>query len=311
MNKRIKRMTKLFVIVIAILLGSFGYFAFAENLFDAKMAQIKNDLEKLQKIEDDITIPNNQKEEAEISLRKSIISNIVDISLSQLDDVENKLASTTFPESEQWQDVYHYLKKLLEKDRSYYLDVQSKINESQNISLDEIKKIAKSLESEKSSNMDADLTRANNVIAQLNFEPILAIATERLNKVKNDVNRIYSNKLTQNRALKDLLDEIEKNIKEASQFSDAAKQSILVFYTSTTTTSSTQETAALIKDKILEKKISSILTESPEADTSQIKVSLSDIDSYITQNITQAYNNIKSAYEKFIKMSTSIKKLIQ
>jgi hypothetical protein len=308
---------KIFLIIIAFVLG--GVFlntrlAFANDI-DSKLSKIKSDLENLQKIEDDITIPLTKKENLEVQLRKEIILNILDVSLSQINGTRNQLASSTNPlkeeQKENWDEVYKYLIDLLDQDIFYYQDIKKEIENNTDLTVSDLKNLAKTLENTKVSKIDKDIAKANNVLAALNVKKILSIANERLEKVGNDIKKIYSNKLIKNQALKNLYNQSASKIKLASDLSQLSWEAILKTYTANTTTS-TQEFIESIKEKIIEQKINSISDNNKlQINDSELKINQDDIDSYISKNINEAYNNIKSAYEIFVNMSINLKKLIQ
>ncbi len=296
------------VLILTTLAGTKS--AFADDSINAKLSQTKDDVAKLLKIQDDMTIPTGPKQKMEIDLRREIISNVIDVAQSQLSDVQNQLSSSTLPKNDEWNNVRNYLLNILNQDSSYYDNTQSSLQDNQDMTAADLKSFARALEAMKSNNIDKDVARANNVLAAVNINSVLSVADDRLSKVGIDVNRIYSNKLTQNQALRNLYNQAAENLKNAHALNDDSSQAILNLYTSTTTTS-TDEFVATLKEKILSQKISSIEAQYPLTDTSTIRVTQDDIDSYIANTVSEAYNNIKNAYDTFINMSVNVKKYLQ
>jgi hypothetical protein len=298
-------------IISAIITGiSNAKSAFADDSINAKLSQTKNDVTKLLKIQDDMTIPAGPKQQMEIDLRREIISNVLDVAQSQLSDIQNQLSSSTLPQSDEWNNVRSYLLNTLTQDELYYRDTQSSLQNNQNMTPTDLKNLARSLEAMKSNNIDKDIARVDNVLAAVNINSVLSVADDRLSKVGIDINRIYSNKLTQNQTLETLYNQASDNLKNAHRLNDDANQAILNLYTSTTTTS-TDEFVAALKEKILIQKISSIENQYPLTDTSTIRVTQDDIDSYLANTVSEAYSNIKAAYDVFVNMSVNVKKYLQ
>ena len=283
---------------------------FADDSISDKLSQTKDDVTKLLKVQDDMTIPSGPKQKMEVDLRREIISNVIDIAQSQLSDVQNQISSSTLPEGDGWNNVQNYLLNTLSQDVSYYSDTKASLQNNQDMTPADLKNFAKSLEAMKSNNIDKDVARVNNVLAAINVNSVLSVADDRLSKVEIDINKIYSNKLTQNQTLKTLYDQASDSLKSAHQYNNDANQAILNLYTSTTTTS-TDDFIAALKDKILSQKISSIQAQYPLTDTSTIKVTQDDLDLYVANTVSEAYGSIKAAYDIFINMSVNVKKYLQ
>lgn len=311
-----KRLLVGLFVATAIITGAFGAkSAFADNSINDKLSQTKEDVAKLLKIQDDTTIPSDQKQEMEIDLRREIISNILDVSQSQLNDTQYLLSTSTLPEGDEWNNVRDYLLSALSRDDSYYNETKKSLDDSQDMTLSDLRDFAKALESMKSDTIDKDVARVNNVLAAANINNILSVADSRLTKVGSDINKIYSNKLTKNQTLKTLYSQSSENLKNAHQLDDAARQAIINIYTSTTTTSTIAFVNDL-KEKILTQKESSLETaSSPSTDSlsasSVIKVTREDFDYYVANAVAGAYNSIKTAYDIFVKMSVNVKKYLQ
>ncbi len=281
------------------------------------ISQTKDEVNQLLNLKDDTTLSTDQKQKQETDLNIKIISNVLDISLSQVSSTIQQFASTTLPQGNGWSDVGEYINNLLNNDYQYYQNAQAEFNASStSMTLDQLKLFAKDLNDKKSGQTDQDLQRINIVIAALNTPSILSIADERLSKVSLDVKKIYDRNMTKNQTLKDLYDQASKYLSNAHDYNNQALDMILNTFTASTTTS-TKDYVTSLKDKISKNKeiaanaLSDISSpDSNSSSTQDFSASQEDMDNYLANLVSNAYTGIKSAYDVFVKMSTNINKYL-
>lgn len=126
---------------------------------------------------------------------------------------------------------------------------------------------------------------------------ILEIANQRLEKIRVDVNKIYSKKMTQSPTLKNLLTQASDYLDQAQQYNDRSKELILHLY------DPQEKDLADIQNLIEEVR-------------KQLRKTKGDFSlqeegqDYIRELILLAFGKVKSSYELFLKMSTLAKQLI-
>jgi hypothetical protein len=306
------------LIASAVFMAFFGLAPIAkaqDDIIASKLAETKDDVTKLLNLKDDATLSADQKRQMEMDLNRKIISNIIDIALTQVVYVQDQLKKVSIPDSEEWRAVDGYLSDMLEQDQKYYQDIQKNFNDSANITLDDLKAFAKNLNNKKTGQIDPDIQRANLIIAELNTSDILLVTDSRLSKVSSDVSKIYSKNLTKNQALKNLYDQAAKYVSDAHSYDDQARQMIINVYTSIGSTS-TKDFVSSLKERIVKNKedaaraLSNIST-STSTSIQNFDATQGDLDSYLANLISKVYGNIKSAYETFVEMSVNINQYLR
>ncbi len=281
------------------------------------ISQTKDEVTQLLNLKDNTTLPSDQKQQQETDLNIKIISNVLNISLSQVSSTIGQFSSTTAPQGEDWTGVYAYVNNLLNNDYQYYQTAQDEFSASSTVmTLDQLKSFAKDLNDKKTNQTDEDLQRINIIIAALNTPDILSIADDRLVKVSSDVKKIYDRNMTKNQTLKDLYNQASKYLSDAHDYNNQALDMILNTFTASSTTS-TKDYVASLKDKISKSKevaanaLSDITSpDSTSSSTQNLSATPRDIDNYLANLVSNAYTNIKSAYDVFVKMSTNINKYL-
>lgn len=285
-----------------------------------KLSETQQEVSQLQAVKDDTTLSDSQKESEEIQLRRKIISNVLDVSLSQIEDARSQVGNLSFPSSSgAWEKVKDYLNKDLDDSQQYYEDRQKELADNYYMPNDQLKSLAKSIEDEKSGVIDQSIQRVNIISALLNIPRVLSVADQRLTKVKADISKIYSQNLTENPALQNLLDHASSEISDAHSRNDEALTIAINLYTDDSSTS----TKDFIKE--LGKKIT-VLWESQSTSTvasaststssdssndnlqgSVTVVTFGNMENYLSNTIATSYTDIKSAYDIFVEMSVNVK----
>jgi len=304
----IKYAVALLAITALFVFGIFSRVYAQDDAINSKLSETKDDITKLLNIKDDLTLNPAQKENLEIELKRKIISNVLEISLDQVETAKSQLDKISMPETDEWNSVRDYLSNLLNKDSQYYQDTQNIFNDSPGLNLNELSSFVKKLEEKKSTDIDLDLQKVNVIMAELSMSDILSVTDDRLAKVSSDINKIYSKKLTQNQTLKKMFNQASEAVKKAHDLDDQARSMIINVYTNDTGTS-TRDFVSALKEKILKSKEGAFAASSTSTADNKIKLTVTsqDLDNYLADLATQAYNSIKNAYDIFVKMSINVK----
>lgn len=304
----IKYAVALLAITALFVFGIFSRVYAQDDAINSKLSETKDDITKLLNIKDDTTLNPAQRENLEIELKRKIISNVLDVSLNQVQTTKSQLDKISMPETDEWNSVRDYLSNLLNKDIQYYQDTQNIFNDSTGLNLNELGSFVEKLEEKKSTDIDLDVQKVNVIIAELNMSDILSVTDDRLAKVGSDINKIYSKKLTQNQTLKKMFNQVSDAVKKAHDLDDQARSMIIDVYTNDTGTS-TKDFVLALKEKILKSKEEILVASSTSTTDNEIKLTVTsqDIDNYLADLATQAYDSIKNAYDIFVKMSLNVK----
>ncbi|MFA6136279.1 MAG: hypothetical protein WC705_02890 [Candidatus Paceibacterota bacterium] len=301
-NKKIKSLAFL-VLITSIFIFNFQNVLAGDLETEEKLSQTKEDVEKLFTIKDDSKISDEDKVKSETDLRIKIVKSVIDLSLGQVEDSKEKLEMISFPQTDDWTKIREKFIKTLDEFSVFYKDQISKIDNNDQISIEDLKEMAKNIETKKTLEIDAFLYKLNNVIAVFNISEILELADQRLEKVSIDINKIYSKKLTKNPALKNLLDQASGYIEDGHQLNDKSKEIIFNVY-------------APIRDLSVESFFKNLKNELDKNNkfmpsNGEEEVIQERASKYIENIISQSFEKIMLAYDVFIKMSLNAKNLIK
>ena len=313
MNNKIKKLICSISTITLLAIGCSFANAQSEKIQE-KLSQTQQDVTKLLNIKDDTSISEEKKISLEIELKKKIISDVINISLDQIANAQSQLDDLKIPDSQEWKSVRDYFQKIIDQTRDYYEDRRKEFDNKETWTLDDVKVFAKAMEEKRSLEIDKNLKRINSLILTVNVSQILNLADERLSKISSDVDRIYTKKLTKNPTLKTMLEGAAANVKKSHDLNDEAYQVVLNLYTEDKSTS-TQDFILNLKKKIVDIKEFEALIDS-KTKTEPIKIDSSlitneDLDGYLISLTSQTYNQIKSAYETFVKMSVNVKSYLK
>lgn len=249
------------LIGIAIFIAIFLFYPIKNILAQSKeiaqkINEIKSVIQKISEIKDSSEISDEKKSQTELQLKKKVLIDVIGLGKLQIDDIKEKLNSTSFPNNNDWNKIKDSLYKNLDLFIKYYNAYQSKINEDKEFNLDKIKTAAKEINDYKKSTIDPKLRQINDIAITFDISSILDLANERLQKINTDINKIYKKGLINDGILKNMFEKASKYLAGANSANNKAKSVILNFYTINTN----------VKSEILSSSSSSISlsTSTPE-----------------------------------------------
>jgi len=270
-----------------------------------KLGETKQQLQELAQLKDSTTLPALEKTGQEIELRKTILKNVLDIAHSQLQDISSQLNSLTFPDSEEWSNVKEYL---IENNTSFLLYYEhQKTNLSSATSVEALKETAKEIEKKKTEEIDPHVRRVTTVMNILSMDGILVLGNDRREKIKNDVEKIYNQKLVADNALRDLFNDASLSLSRSHEYINAAKQIVLHLYTDTST--STLQFKESLKKTIVQERNEQLRQTAPPYTIYTVPdITSDDIEGYLRSIIRQSAQSVQNAYDIFLQMSLLVKK---
>jgi len=280
-----------------------------------KLLEVKDQVQKLIEIKDNISLSDEQKAAQEIEIKKDILLNILTVSQDQFTQAKKDLESISFPQSDEWKSIKENLLSSIDEATTFYKDTQKKITSQTNLTLTDIKETAQAISTKKKTDYDPLLSRTQILISAFTISDILSLADERLSKIQIDVNKIYSQKLTKRSDLKQSLESASKTIKQAHDLNDSSKEIILNTYGETSPTSTEKFIQSLEKD-VLQFKIKNKKSLPAEAsitakEKTSTTVTTDDIQDYLSSLTFSSLDLIKKAYDTFLTMSTKVQEYIK
>lgn len=306
---------------IVIVLGVFflfetSYTAHAAPI-DEKISDTKNTVQKLLEVKDDATLPAPEKERLALQLKKNIVTNVLDISTAQLKDARSALQQISFPESTDWKEVQTFIFSSLDTYDTFYKEARITLQKT-DMTTDDVEKLAKEIEVKRENDIDIFLRKTTSIRTAFGISDILKRADERMKKVENDVQKIYSQKITQKDDLNILLQKATTNIKDGHALNNRAKEIILNLYIQTATGTATQTEFSTAFEKEVDAFIKEHSTQtekkSEEKTTNELDVvRIYNIqkEEYLQDIIKRSAEKVREAYNIFIQMSLTVKEYTQ
>jgi hypothetical protein len=302
------RVYAFFIISVIFFVGT-ASFAHAKNITinQSTLSETKTQINQLLKLQDDTTIPTEEKEQREIFLRRDILIDIITIAQTQADDAYKRLNSLSFNEDKSLQSIQKTILQQLNDAILYYKDTNILLATDTALTIDNLKTIAKELDQKKSGSIDRIIQEANTISALFHIETLLTIASDRLKKIEVDVEKIYSQKLTTNQTVQTLFLKASELLADAHTLHNNTKDILEHLYNPDPIVSDAY--AKSLYKNLLDQKviISSISTTTPTTTTYTSEI----LDSYIQKSFATIVTNIKGAYTIFLQMSAEVKEYLK
>jgi len=270
------------------------------SAIDQKLNETKAGIDKLLEVKDSITLSQSEKTKQEIELKTTLLLNILDLSLAQLNDLSDKVDHVSFSDTDDWTSIKTSYQQRLADAIAYYKDLQKWVLETKKpMTTQEIALGGKKIADQQSTTVDSLVREVNIILSAFNIDDIISLADGRLEKVGSDVDKIYSNNLTKNQKLKTLFDSALALVEKSHEQSDRAKEVILHLYDPSQSTSTQAFIDGLGK------------TLNTSTSTLSTLVARPLIESYVQDLIFGALDAVKSAYAIFLDMSANAKQYLK
>ncbi len=286
-----------------------------------QLSQTQQEVTKLFQLMDQSGIPDMQKQQLEIDIKKKIVTDVIAVSEAQVDAVREEVKQAPFPQTADWQRVIDGFNAILDADEHYYQTISDTITTNPGMTNDDIRSIASAMEERKTSTIDPDIKHIETVLATFNVQNILDIADAREKKVGSDVDKIYTKNLTQNQGLKTAYQQASSLIADAHHSNETAQSITLNMYADQND-SGTQEFMHGLYKEIVQWEASSTpandanATSTPDAgagameNTATSTPSVPQMRAYVESLVVQSLNDIQKAYAIFMQMSQNVKKYL-
>lgn len=282
------------------------------------LAQTQAQLQELFKIQDDTSLPAEERELKEISLRREILKNIITIARTQAQDAYDQLNGVSFDEKDLWKPIQTSILSEITTAQSYYQDIADRLANDSTLTIDDLKNIAKELDQKKSDSIDPAIKKANTISALFHIGALLDVARDRLDKISVDVDKIYSQKLTADPTIRALFDKASNLFKDARASYNNTKDILAHLYD--TDTASAHAYAISLYNNLINQKTAAaiplIVTTTPSttpntASSKTVSLQQSMIDKYIQKSLADIVASIKGTYSVFLQMSAQVKEYLK
>lgn len=185
----------------------------------SELNELSNDLKTLKENDE---LEADEKENQEISLRKEALLAILNLSVAEAEKLIKTLES--FELDGDQQEIQDHLIYRLQRHLNYYEKFKKEL--PANLSLADLKLLAKGFQIWRKSNYNKDLPLVSNFILLLNEQKILGVADARLEKIIADLNRLEESGLLEKQDFSSFLENAGADLKNAWALNKKAEQSI-------------------------------------------------------------------------------------
>lgn len=229
-----------------------------------------------------------------IDQRKDILKEIISASQDEIKSLTDALGKLEL--TEDWSLAREQFISQLATSSERYKALEKKLAQK-DVTLEEVKAIAKDLKDWRESAYGPELKTAGNMILLYQTEDVRRIVQARNEKIDNDIKKLDRQKLVNTETLKKYLAQADKSIKNAATLNAKAKD--LYF----------KETVAPLQPKAKEEvqKEESKASESTSIESTNSK-EVKDTQDEIRELSKEALKELKAAYELFFKMNDRIRK---
>ncbi len=226
---------------------------------------------------------------SEIEVRKQILKEILDLSLSEIKNLKESLEKLDLTSSE-WKEVKEKLLEALGRSEDHYKEIQGNL-EKNDYNLDEIKAIAKGLKEWRGNIYTPQLNAIINMLLIFQNDDLLKTTRSRLNKIENDIKKISKQNYIKTEGLKIYFDQAAQTLKDARDANEKAKAIFL-------------EIEKVDNDK--GQNLGAKISQTQNNDAEQTKNHET-----IRKLLIDSLKNIKNTYEIFFQMNLKIKNLFK
>jgi len=297
----------IFLVIIGLTLPMMSVFA-QENL-QAPLQEVENKVDELVQLKDDSSLSEKDKETKEIQVRKEALDKIIELSLAEIKNLENKLNSLEL-ESDSQKAAKEKFLELLGNNAVYSEELKKNIAK-ENLALDEIKNFAQEYKNWRESNYDIYVKKITAFTLVFQEKQVLKTANTRLDKIMSDLNKLEAAKILKKTDTSNLINLAMKSLANAQLYNgnaekillDAIKKEIL----DVATTTPALEMASSTADALIQTATSSpeTLTKAPEPEASTTPKIISE-ENKAQALIEKSLQEIKSAYANFIAISVKV-----
>ncbi|MBU4348359.1 hypothetical protein KJ671_02600 [Patescibacteria group bacterium] len=314
---------------------------YAQENLEAPLGEVMNKLDELVELKDDDTLPEKEKEKREILVRQEILNKIVDLSLLELENLENRINSLNL-ELENQAIIAEKFLEILENNKKYSKNLKED-NEKKDITLDEVKNLAQEYKDWRENNYSKYVKKIFTFILVFQEKRVLEIANTRLDKIMSDLERLEKANVLKKEDTWKFINASIDNLANA-QISNSKAETIIIKLIEKEIINVASSTLLIINantTKTLEKPLVSattttmatttVIADIPEVSTSTVEIintigvasstvetiniteTTSSIEEIINEEddarslIEVSLQEIKNAYNNFISISNKVK----
>jgi len=232
---------------------------------------------------------NTSSEQNNLTHRKKIISDVLTLSIQEIISVREKLDSAHIDKESQLWTIRETILQWLNSEEKYFKEIKERLDD--NLSLDEIKDLAREIQYHRNENFNASLTNALDFILILRTLRLADIAENRWDRINTNLQRIERAGLIRANAFASQMSEAKERIDKARSL--------------------TEKSLALIKDVYLPVPEESPATFLAEINEDNITTKTEQESPSIRELSEAAIDNLKLGYDEFMEISVAVRRSLR
>lgn len=282
-----KRVAIYFSLISALLLSG-SFFTFADFSFLAQAAEPQAG--------EQTTSTAKNLESLDLEARKKVLENVFNISQTELKTIKEKLEKLEL--GDDWKEPRENLLKRIPEFEAFYKTQAEKLA-AENLTLDDIKNQAKEIKTWRQETFSPFLKESSSMLLIFEEEALLKIAHSRLDKISEDISKLEKQSFPKIESLKTMFSQAKDALSISEELHSNAKN---LLYKALTISKSENETATTTEEELSPALEAPALQEGAEK-PGEKKIEIQDL---IQDLIKKSFEELKSTYETFIKMSKII-----
>lgn len=269
---------KISIIIFATLIVTQPALA-ADAAKPAETKPVENSVNELLTVRDDTSLSDTEKLTKELELRKKILSEVLSLSLDEVTKLTAKVGSLPeFSKDSREKTLQEEFKTALEGYTAYYTKQSKKLSEL--LTIDEVKSLAQEIKDYRDNTYNPQVQQIVNFVLIFYNEDILKLATTRLDKITADIKKLEKLGYIKSGAFASELKLAAETLNASRALLEEAKGVVLAPPAS----------------------------EEPALETAEVAEEQTPVEP--NKLIEDSLNKVKSAYDIFLQVSKSLRKIL-
>ncbi|MDD5431088.1 MAG: hypothetical protein PHP03_02600 [Candidatus Pacebacteria bacterium] len=291
--KKFKKIIFVIIIVFVAITMVIPFFNLnAQETLKSPLKDVISSIDDLANLKDNNDLSDEEKTVKEIEIRGQALLKIAGLSLLEVENLKNKLESLVLDSDEEVAIKDKFL-LILDSNKEYSEELQKKIEETENLTLKEIKVLAQDFKEWRGVNYTETVKDILSFILVFQQKNAVRTADTRLEKINTDIRKLEIAKMIKKEDTWNLLNNAMKNLTSAHLYIDKAEDMLI----------------PVLREELLDSATTSpeeIASEEENNSTTTVK----DINTEIKVLVGKSLNEVRSAYKNFLSISNKIRKKI-
>ena len=262
----------------------------------ANAENLTTSVNQLIEVKDDKSMSDAERLAKELEARKQVVKDALSLSLKEISSLETSLKALK-TKDERVLDFQSSSLEYLESAKTFYKEQSDVVDKL--ASMDEVKALAQKIKDYRDAGYNKKIERVTNFLLLNQIDGLIATAETRWQKIDSDLKKLERGAFVSPGYFDANMQKAKKYISDATNLGADAKEQILKEFEA---------------EKISAEEKLSLTTASPSEDKTQVQDNIPEIAPKVVnpKELAEAsLTNLKSSYDIFLKISQSVKKILQ